>query len=413
MAYLTVNKLSEKWGISERRILKLCQDGRIQGAIKKGRIWNIPEDTIKPIDQRSKISSYVKAEKRVIVANLNTKIGYLLLPILQKQGFVVEGICREDSKWNEQALKQIRLFETDFENRTKLEKTLKQLGKYYDGLIFIDTEQTGDQFLKNKEWFIIQMVKKLDCESSVVLVNNRENASFALEKKLAKKSKQRIGFRINSLNLEIPNGNKIFVNYEEMAEDVNSLFTKFKNTTGMAISTDGGYIEFDEKGRTANLETGIFYRAIQQYFKKLNKESHLWCASTMLEDEWTEEPLEMNFRVLNLEAANRRVNMERIFIFRKSEIKKFKNNKTLKIYMQSNMKTWFVDYHEILEKEPKLLQIVGDGWDGIDEETLIVDLPSNCQERGYISQNKREVKKAYACFEELKKYAKDLKEVLK
>lgn len=413
MAYLTVKQISEKWGISERRILKLCQDGRIYGAVKKGKVWNIPEDTMKPSDQRSTVAPYINVEKRVMVANLNTKIGYALLPILQKQGYIVDGFCDENSKMDQKKLKEVSIFKTDFENRKKLEKTLKETGKYYDGLIFIDTDQTGDEFLKNKEWFIIQMAQKMDCESSVVLVNHRENAKFKLEKKLAKKSKQRIGLRINSLNLEIPTGNKIFVNYDEMAEDINSLFTKFKNTTGMAIATDGGCLVFDEKGRTANLETGIFYRAIHQCFERLDKNSHLWCASTMLEDEWTEEPLEMNFRVLNLEMANRGVNVERIFIFRESEMKKFKDNKTLKIYMQSNIHTMFVDYHEILEKEPELLKVVGSGWDGIDEDTLIVDLPSDCEQRGYVSQNKREVRKAYECFERLRTYARELKEVLK
>ena len=53
--------------------------------------------------------------------------------------------------------------------------------------------------------------------------------------------------------------------------------------------------------------------------------------------------------------------------------------------MQSKIHTIFVDYHEILEKEPELLKIVGNGWDGIDNDTLIVDLPSeNGNEgRGY------------------------------
>ena len=198
-----------------------------------------------------------------------------------------------------------------------------------------------------------------------------------------------------------------------MAEDVLSLFTKFKNTTGMALTSDVGYLEFDEKDRTKGLETGRFYRAIQQYFRKLNKNSYFWSASTMLEDEWTEEPLEMSFRVWNLEAANRGAKMERIFIFRKSEISKFKENKTLKIYMQSNIHTLFVDYHEILEKEPRLLEIVGNGWDGMDDEVLIADLPSGSEARGYVSRNKREIKKARECFERLKTYAKDLKEVLK
>ena len=133
----------------------------------------------------------------------------------------------------------------------------------------------------------------------------------------------------------------------------------------------------------------------------------------MLEDEWTESPQEMKFRILNLEVANRGVNVERIFIFSKDKIKEFRKNKTLKIYRQSNIKTLYVDYDEIKEKTPKLLEIVANGWDGIDKTTLIVDLPEECKERGYISKNTKEVEEAYNCFQKLKKYSKNLREVLK
>lgn len=413
MSYLTIKEVSEKWGISERRIMKLCQEDRVEGAIKNGGVWSIPEDTKKPLDKRSKISNYVNIQRKVLVANLNTEIGEQLLPLLEKEGYIVEGICEENSKINTRKLKSIKIFKTDFENRAKLEKMLNKTEKYYDGLIFIDAEKSSEVLVKNKEWLVIQLVQKMDVESSVVLVNNWQNAKMKLETKLAKKSKERNGVRINSLNLEIPNNTKVMVDFAEIAKDVCTLFTNFKNTSGVAVTTNGGCLSFDEKGRTANLETGIFYCAIHFCFKNLNKQSHVWCASMMLEDEWTEEPLEMNFRVMNLEVANRGVNFERIFIFPKSEIKKFRDNKTLQIYMQSNMKTMFVDYYEILEKEPELLKIVGNGWDGINQDTLIVDLPEESKQRGYISQNKKEVKKAYQYFEKLKSYAQDLKEVLR
>ena len=42
-----------------------------------------------------------------------------------------------------------------------------------------------------------------------------------------------------------------------------------------------------------------------------------------MEDEWTEDPAEMNFRVSNLDAANRGAKIDRIFIFSKSKIKEF------------------------------------------------------------------------------------------
>ncbi|MFZ7131587.1 MAG: Fic family protein [Eubacteriales bacterium] len=52
MKYLSTKKASEKWGISDRRIRVLCNEGRIEGAIKIGRNWSIPVDAVKPVDAR-------------------------------------------------------------------------------------------------------------------------------------------------------------------------------------------------------------------------------------------------------------------------------------------------------------------------------------------------------------------------
>ena len=52
MNYISTNEASEKWGISDRRIRVLCNEGRIEGAIKIGRNWSIPMDAQKPVDAR-------------------------------------------------------------------------------------------------------------------------------------------------------------------------------------------------------------------------------------------------------------------------------------------------------------------------------------------------------------------------
>jgi len=52
MDYITVIQMAEKWGISERRIQKLLQEGRVDGVLRFGRAWMIPEDTEKPADPR-------------------------------------------------------------------------------------------------------------------------------------------------------------------------------------------------------------------------------------------------------------------------------------------------------------------------------------------------------------------------
>lgn len=52
MDYLTSAEFAEKWGISQRRVAIYCKEGRIKGAVLKGRMWMIPKDTEKPQDPR-------------------------------------------------------------------------------------------------------------------------------------------------------------------------------------------------------------------------------------------------------------------------------------------------------------------------------------------------------------------------
>ena len=52
MEYLTVKEMAERWEISSRMVSIYCKEGRIPGAIKKGNLWLLPEDTERPIDNR-------------------------------------------------------------------------------------------------------------------------------------------------------------------------------------------------------------------------------------------------------------------------------------------------------------------------------------------------------------------------
>lgn len=48
MKYLTVKQIAEKWNISERSVRNYCKNGRITGAVIKGKHWIIPDDVEKP-----------------------------------------------------------------------------------------------------------------------------------------------------------------------------------------------------------------------------------------------------------------------------------------------------------------------------------------------------------------------------
>ena len=59
MEYLSIRQISEKWGLSTRRVNVLCTEGRIPGATQIGSYWAIPADAKKPKDARVKSGKYI------------------------------------------------------------------------------------------------------------------------------------------------------------------------------------------------------------------------------------------------------------------------------------------------------------------------------------------------------------------
>lgn len=60
MKYISAIEAAERWNLSRRRVITLCNDGRIDGAQKAGAYWIIPEDAEKPTDARVKSGKYIK-----------------------------------------------------------------------------------------------------------------------------------------------------------------------------------------------------------------------------------------------------------------------------------------------------------------------------------------------------------------
>lgn len=56
MDFISVQEAASKWEISERRIQKICEEERIPGVTRFGRMWLIPKDAEKPEDARRKKS---------------------------------------------------------------------------------------------------------------------------------------------------------------------------------------------------------------------------------------------------------------------------------------------------------------------------------------------------------------------
>ena len=62
MEYMSAPEAAIKWGISERRVQKLCEGNRIPGVSKHVYMWLIPKDAQNPIDGRTKQGKELRHE---------------------------------------------------------------------------------------------------------------------------------------------------------------------------------------------------------------------------------------------------------------------------------------------------------------------------------------------------------------
>lgn len=60
----TCKEIAEIWHVSERTVSGLCKMGKLPGAVKEGRGWQIPDDIEKPADGRISSGKYIKSHTR-------------------------------------------------------------------------------------------------------------------------------------------------------------------------------------------------------------------------------------------------------------------------------------------------------------------------------------------------------------
>ena len=59
----SVKEKALEWGLSERTVAAMCKEGKISGAFKQGHVWLIPEDSVKPEDNRITSGAYIKSKE--------------------------------------------------------------------------------------------------------------------------------------------------------------------------------------------------------------------------------------------------------------------------------------------------------------------------------------------------------------
>ena len=461
MEYLTVKQASKLWGISERRIVNLLNNNRIPGAFKIGRRWNIPKNTSKPIDKRTAYSKEQLDKKVIVIAGINSEIGKELTKILLEKGYYIIGLYQQYSDIDKTLItSDVELRVVDYFNRDTLLNTVRDIHGDIYGFVFMeiyfeledsldfDYDKFEDSYRVNvfaANLLVREIVKKMNFESSIVIVNSIEayRGSFGasayasaqaakenLVKTFANVYTEMYGVRFNSVvagwiggvmesddsfnktSSSIPM--KRLGDPYEIADDIYLMLTRHKYTNGSSLISDGGYLAFDEQSKTEDLDSGKFYRILDKFFNETKSGSQMWITSTMMDNEWNEDPAERKFIQSNFDAADRGVKMHRIFIFSSSNIEIYKSNKYIQRYLSSNkIITSFVDIDELRKHHPELIKIINNGWIGIDDYALLVDLPSDGTSRGYVTMNKLEIKRAKQCFEKLKSIAVPLKNIMK
>ena len=121
LEYISARKQRKKWGISERRVQKLCEENRIPGVAKFSRMWLIPKDAENPLTEDTRNGVIVL----IRIAICDDEIGNFAL--------ILKNMILNYAK-----LQALQIDTEVFYSGETLFKTIENKDKY--GLIFLDIQ---------------------------------------------------------------------------------------------------------------------------------------------------------------------------------------------------------------------------------------------------------------------------------
>ena len=75
---MSVKDAAKRWGISDRRVRLLCSSGKVEGTVRDGRSYEIPEHAVKPADGRAVRQKDIPEEFRKVFLRIDGKRDELL-----------------------------------------------------------------------------------------------------------------------------------------------------------------------------------------------------------------------------------------------------------------------------------------------------------------------------------------------
>ncbi|MCL2629767.1 MAG: hypothetical protein FWD33_03740 [Alphaproteobacteria bacterium] len=408
MQFMTVSEAATRWGITGRRVIALLNAGRVNGGVKSGKSWLIPVDTARPYDGRSHYAKVAPRAKRIAVVGANTSLGAAVSDLLGGNGYEVIGFSSDFDHAGSVYL--------NYNNLESMRAVFDSMDGYLDGLLVVDDFARADNGLGfdyldfEREFrekilpmnFIVrELVKKMNYQSGVVLVNPSDENFVS---RTAPQLSELYGIRINSITAKV---DEHYIS--DLADDAYLLLTRHKYITGINIKPDMDSLDLDSRKRSSDMNSTRYYAWLHRLYSKAKPGDHIWVATKLSNKvEWVDNAMERQFKQDNMDAAGRGVKITRIFMFQGKTERKNKKNQNIRDYAANpRMNILWVDTDALKKQAPGLLQKIGDGWGGINDDILMVDLPSGEQGEayGYVIMNQKDIADAKRAFNELKKFA--------
>ena len=137
---------------------------------------------------------------------------------------------------------------------------------------------------------------------------------------------------------------------------------------------DGALRRLAHMKQTPELTAGAYYRFVNRKIEDYPSGGAIWAISTMMSVEWTDDPYEKRFLKANIDAANRGVKIERIFVVPENIVDELLDDKAIKIQVEhKNLSALLVVKERLAEFDVDLLNKIGPGLIAFDEEVVMVD----------------------------------------